>query len=82
MRITRAKKGRRVTGDSIREKNVAKFAKKTAKYALKKAAKKKVIVTVARRRKVYRVHPDGRMEKISDLPQKVTVSNPIIKLGA
>lgn len=82
MKITTAKKRRRIAGSSIREKNIARFARKTAKFAIKKAAKDKVTITVARSGKVYQIHPDGRTVKISNLPKKVTVSNPIIKLSA
>jgi hypothetical protein len=77
MKVKRAK---RVSAKSIREKNVATFAQKTAKYAVKRAAKKNVSVTVANRGKIYRIHPDGSKELVNTLPGKVKVKNHIIKI--
>lgn len=77
----KARRVKRVPAKSIREKNVATFAQKTAKYAIKKAAKKNVSVTVAKSGNIYRLHPDGRKEFVNGLPQKVKVKNSIIKVA-
>jgi hypothetical protein len=77
----KARRVKRVSAKSIREKNIATFAQKTAKYAVKKAAKRNVSVTVAKAGKMYRLHPDGRRELVHGLPQKVKVKKYIIKIA-
>ncbi|HEY8934034.1 MAG TPA: hypothetical protein VIM65_02395 [Cyclobacteriaceae bacterium] len=77
----KTKATKRVAAKSIREINVATYAKKTARYAVKKAAKKNVSVTVAKAGKVYRLHPDGKKVLVMDLPQKIKVKHSIIKIA-
>ncbi|HEY9007236.1 MAG TPA: hypothetical protein VIM75_13945 [Ohtaekwangia sp.] len=77
----RARKTRKVGGESIREKNIASFARKAAKYAVKKAAKRKISVTVAHNGKIYCLHPDGSKELIKPLPPKVKVKKHTIKIA-
>lgn len=78
----KARRVKRVAAKSIREKNVATFAKRTGKLAIKKASEKKLTITVAKRGGIYRIHSDGTKELVSLRPQKVKVSKQIIKLGA
>lgn len=72
---------RKVAAKAIREKNVATLAKKTAKWAIKKASDNNVSVTVARKGHIYRLHPDGRKERMTALPGKVRVIKQIIRIG-
>jgi hypothetical protein len=76
----KARRVKRVAAKSIREKNVATFAKKTAKYAIRKASKSNVTVTVARAGKIYKLHPNGKRELVTTLPQKIKVKHHIIKI--
>ena len=77
----KARRVKRISAKSIREKNIAVFAKKTAKYAIKKAVKKNVTVTMAKAGKIYRVHPDGKKELVRRLPRKVKVKYSVIKIA-
>lgn len=78
----KAQRAKRVAAKSIREKNVATFAKKTGEWAIKKASEKKIPVTVAKDKGIYKIYSDGTKELISQRPQKVRVSQKIIKLSA
>jgi hypothetical protein len=77
----KAKKVKKISGKSIREKNIATFAKKTANRAVKRAMSKNISITVARGGKIYRLHPDGRKEIVNQLPQRVRVKQSVIKIG-
>jgi hypothetical protein len=77
----KARKTKKVATKLIREKNVVTLAQKAAKFAVKKAAKRNVSVTVADSGKIYRLHPNGRKELVSGLPPKVKVKNSTIKIA-
>jgi hypothetical protein len=72
---------RRVGIKSVREKNIARYARKTGTLAAKKAARKKLVVTIAKNGRIYRIHPDGLEERGKALPKKVSVKNKIIKIN-
>ena len=74
-------KAKKISPQLIQERNIASFAKKAAKLAIKKASKRNVSVTIADAGKVYRLHPDGRRDLIMSLPRKVKVRNSVIKIA-
>jgi hypothetical protein len=74
-------KAKKISPQLTQERNIASFARKAAKLAIKKAFKKNVSVTIAEAGKVYRVHPDGRRDHIMNLPRKVKVRNSVIKIA-
>ena len=75
------KRSRKVAKKAIREKNIAIYATKSAKQAVRKATENKVSIVVARNGAVHKVNPDGTTEYISSLHKKFSVKNRFIKLG-
>jgi NCAIR mutase (PurE)-related protein len=69
-----AKNKKRVAGKAIREKNVAKFATKAGKMAVKEAIEKNVSIAFAKKGRIVTLHPDGTEEKGEKLPKKVQIS--------
>jgi hypothetical protein len=72
---------RRVGTKAVREKSIARYARKTGALAAKKAARKKMIITVAKGGRIYKIHPNGVEEKGKALPKRVSVKNQVIKIN-
>ncbi len=72
---------KRSVAKSVREKTIARFARKTGTLAAKNAARKNITITVAKDGRIYKIHPNGLETKGKALPKRVAVKKQTIKIN-